>query len=100
MLLHPQMPVGDAMFHAHRFQGVLAGNLYFTSIAPGNYTFPYPPGFYLFAALFARLVARGAADMNLLRVVALTVDAIAGATLYVAVRRNWTNPWDGGAARW
>ena len=93
VLLHPQMPVGDAMFHAHRFQGVLAGNLYFTSIAPGNYTFPYPPGFYLFAALFERLVVRGAADMNLLRVVALGVDAIAAATLYVAVRRNWTNPW-------
>jgi hypothetical protein len=93
VLLHPQMPVGDAMFHAHRFQGVLAGNLYFTSIAPGNYTFPYPPGFYLFAALFERFVTRGAADMNLLRVVALTVDAIAGATLYVAVRRNWTKPW-------
>jgi hypothetical protein len=93
VLLHPQMPVGDAMFHAHRFQGVLAGNLYFTSIAPGNYTFPYPPGFYLFAALFERFVTRGAADMNLLRIVALTVDAIAGATLYLAVRRNWTKPW-------
>ena len=24
VLLHPNMPVGDAMFHAHRFQGVLA----------------------------------------------------------------------------
>jgi hypothetical protein len=93
VLLHPQMPVGDAMFHAHRFQGVLAGNLYFTSIAPGNYTFPYPPGFYLFAALFERFVTRGAADMNLLRVVALTVDAIAGAALYIAVRRNWTGAW-------
>ena len=53
------------MFHAHRFQGVLAGNLYFTSIAPGNYTFPNPPGFYLFAALFERFVTRGTADMNL-----------------------------------
>ena len=60
VLLHPQMPVGDAMFHAHRFQGVLAGNLYFTSIAPGNYTFPYPPGFYLFAALFAAASSRAA----------------------------------------
>jgi hypothetical protein len=98
VLLHPQMPVGDAMFHAHKFQGVLAGNLYFTSIAPGNYTFPYPPGFYLFAAAFARLVARGAADMTLLRVVALTVDVVAGATLYVAVRRIWNDAWTGAVA--
>jgi hypothetical protein len=40
VLLHPNMPVGDAIFHAHRFQGVLRGNLYFTSIAPGGYAFP------------------------------------------------------------
>ena len=98
VLLHPQMPVGDAMFHAHRFQGVLAGNLYFTSIAPGNYTFPYPPGFYLFAAAFARSVARGAADMTLLRIVALTVDVVAGATLYIAVRRIWNDAWAGAVA--
>jgi hypothetical protein len=98
VLLHPHMPVGDAMFHAHRFQGVLAGNLYFTSIAPGNYTFPYPPGFYLFAAAFARFVTRGAADMTLLRLVALTVDIVAGATLYVAVRRTWNDPWTGAVA--
>lgn len=98
VLLHPEMPVGDAMFHAHRFQGVLAGNLYFTSIAPGNYTFPYPPGFYLFAAPFAGLVARGAADMSLLRIVALAVDAAAGAALYLAVRRNWDDAWTAAAA--
>lgn len=98
VLLHPGMPVGDAMFHAHRFQGVLAGNLYFTSIAPGNYTFPYPPGFYLFAAPFSGLVIRGAADMDLLRIVALAVDAVAGASLYLAVRRNWPDPWAGAAA--
>lgn len=98
VLLHPQMPVGDAMFHAHRFQGVLAGNLYFTSIAPGNYTFPYPPGFYLFAAAFSGLVARGPADMNLLRVVAMTVDVLAGAALYMAVRHSWNAAWTGAAA--
>ena len=56
VLLHPDMPIGDAMFHAHRFQGVLGGNLYFTSIAPGSYSFPYPPGLYVFAAPFAGLV--------------------------------------------
>ena len=98
VLLHPEMPVGDAMFHAHRFQGVLAGNLFFTSIAPGGYTFPYPPGFYLFAAPFAPLVARGAADMTVLRIVALTVDAVAGGLIYVAVRRHWAGAWTAAAA--
>lgn len=98
-LLHPEMPIGDAMFHAHRFQGVLAGHLYFTSIAPGNYTFPYPPGFYLVAAPFARFVMRGPADMALLRTVALAVDTVAGASLYLAVRRNWPRlAWTAAAA--
>lgn len=98
VLLHPEMPIGDAMFHAHRFQGVLAGNLYFTSIAPGNYTFPYPPGFYVFASAFAGLVRRGAADMALLRIAGLAVDAAAGASLYLAVRRGWPGPWGAAAA--
>jgi len=85
VLLHPDMPVGDAMFHAHRFQGVLGGTYYFTSIAPGGYAFPYPPGLYVVASLFAGLVRRGAADMALLRVVTAAVDAIAGLLLYTAV---------------
>ena len=46
-----------------------AGNLYFTSIAPGGYSFPYPPGLYVFASLFAGLVRRGAGDMALLRII-------------------------------
>jgi len=85
VLLHPDMPVGDAMFHAHRFQGVLGGKYYFTSIAPGGYAFPYPPGLYVFASVFAGLVRRGAADMALLRIVACAVDTIAGLLLYAAV---------------
>jgi len=89
VLLHPNMPVGDAMFHAHRFQGVLAGHLYFTSIAPGGYSFPYPPGLYLFAALFSTLVHRGAADMTLLRIVTTSVDAALGLLIYWTVVRNW-----------
>ena len=91
VLLHPNMPVGDAMFHAHRFQGVLAGNLYFTSIAPGGYSFPYPPGLYVFASLFAGMVRRGAADMALLRTVATAADAVAGLFLYWIVMRAWGN---------
>jgi hypothetical protein len=91
VLLHPNMPVGDAMFHAHRFQGVLGGNLYFTSIAPGGYSFPYPPGLYVFASLFAGLVRRGAADMDLLRIITCSVDAAAGLLLYYVVARAWGN---------
>lgn len=91
VLLHPNMPVGDAMFHAHRFQSVLAGHLYFTSIAPGGYAFPYPPGLYVFASLFSHLVHRGTADMALLRVVATAVDCAFGALLYWVVVRTWSN---------
>ena len=89
VVLHPDMPVGDAMFHAHRFQGVLAGHLYFTSTAPGNYLFPYAPGLYVVASPFAGLVARGPADMTLLRVVVLATDAAAGLLLYWMVAGAW-----------
>ena len=91
VLLHPNMPIGDAMFHAHRFQGVLAGNLYFTSIAPGGYAFPYPPGLYVFASAFARLVRRGAQDVVLLRIVTASVSAIAGLLLYPVTAAVWRN---------
>ena len=91
VLLHPNMPIGDAMFHAHRFQAVLAGNLYFTSIAPGGYAFPYPPGLYVFAAAFAGLVRRGAGDVALLRIVTASIDAIAGLVLYRIVDSAWRN---------
>jgi hypothetical protein len=91
VLLHPDMPVGDAMFHAHRFQGVLGGNLYFTSIAPGGYSFPYPPGLYVFAALFSGLARRGAGDMALLRVITCSIDAAAGLLLYAVVVKGWGN---------
>jgi len=87
VLLHPDMPIGDALFHAHRFQDVLGGRLYFTSIAPGNYHFPYAPGLYVFALPFSGLVRRGAADMTLLRTIVCSADAAAGLLLYgIAVR--------------
>ena len=54
-VLHPNMLIGDALFHAHRFQDVLAGRWFFTSIAPGNYQFPYAPGLYVVAIPFAGL---------------------------------------------
>jgi hypothetical protein len=91
VLLHPNMPVGDAMFHAHRFQGVLNGNLFFTSIAPGGYAFPYPPGLYVFAAPLAGFVRRGFGDMALLRVITSSIDAAAALLLYTIVARAWSN---------
>jgi hypothetical protein len=89
VLLHPHMPIGDALFHAHRFQEVLRGNYYFTSIAPGGYAFPYAPGLYLAASPFADLVRRESGDVVLLRVLVTSVDGVAGVLLYAAVVRAW-----------
>jgi hypothetical protein len=88
-LLHPDMPLGDALFHAHRFQEVLRGNLYFTSIAPGGYAFPYAPGLYVAAAPFAGLVRRELGDVVLLRTVTTAADAAAGLLLYTMAARAW-----------
>jgi hypothetical protein len=87
VLLHPDMPIGDALFHAHRFEEVLAGHLFFTSVAPGNYLFPYAPGLYVFSSAFANLVARGASDMALLRIVTTSADAVVATLLYGAMVR-------------
>jgi len=89
VLLHPDMPVGDTLFQAHRFQAVLRGNLFFTSIAPGGYSFPYSPGLYIFAAPFARFVHWGSAHLTLLRVIVCSADAVAAVLLYRAVIHAW-----------
>jgi len=86
---HPDMPIGDALFQAHRFQEVLRGNYYFTSMAPGNYLFPYAPGLYVAASPFAAFVRREAGDVVLLRTVVAVTDAVVGALLYVVVSRGW-----------
>ena len=91
VLLHPDMPIGDALFHAHRFQGVLGGNLYFTSIAPGGYAFPYAPGLYVFASPFAWLVRRETGDVYLLRIITAAADTVAGLLLYGLVSRGWND---------
>jgi hypothetical protein len=89
VLLHPHMPVGDALFHAHRFHEVLRGNLYFTSIAPGGYAFPYAPGLYVMAMPFAGLIEREMGDAALLRVVTTVADICAGLLLYFIAARVW-----------
>jgi hypothetical protein len=87
VLFHPAMPVGDALFHTHRFMEVLAGHYIFTSIAPGNYQFPYPVGLYVAAAPFARWAASVADKMALLRLVVVAVDGVASGLLYRLVVR-------------
>ena len=87
VLLHPDMPVGDALFHAHRFQEVLGGHLFFTFVAPGNYLFPGAPGLYVFSSALASLVSRGSADIALLRIVCTIADAVAATLLYCMVVR-------------
>lgn len=89
VLFHPHMPLGDALFQAHRFQEALGGNLYFTSIAPGGYAFPYAPGLYVAAAPFATFVRREMGDVALLRTVVTIADAAAGLLLYFMAARAW-----------
>ena len=89
ILLHPNMPLGDALFQAHRFQVVLGGNLYFTSIAPGGYAFPYAPGLYVAALPFAGLVEREYGDVALLRIFTTVAHSAAGLLLYAVAARVW-----------
>lgn len=86
VLLHPAKHIGDAMFHAHRFQLVRGGTYYFTSVAPGDYQFPYPIALYLFANVFAPLTRD---HVWLLRSVTASADAVAAVLLYVMIVRTW-----------
>lgn len=86
-LLHPSMPIGDALFQAHRFEWVLAGRYYFTSVAPGGYQFPYAIALYLFAAPFTLFVSGLPAYMDLLRTVVAVADTLAGLLVYLMLVR-------------
>lgn len=85
-LLHPSKPPIDVVFQAHRFDGVLAGNYFFTQPMPGGVSFPYAIGLYLFAAPWARLTADHA---TLLRIVVCASDAISYLLLFWLVMRVW-----------
>lgn len=86
VLLHPDKALVDALFHVHRLQDVMGGRLYFTSIAPGGYQFPYPVGLYVAAIPFAWWIAD---KLDLLRVLVTTADVASLALLYWAVARAW-----------
>ena len=49
-LLHPDKDIVDAVFHAHRFEWVLAGRFYFTQLSTSATPFPYAIGLYVFSA--------------------------------------------------
>ncbi len=89
VLLHPAMPVGDALFHAHRFQWVLEGRYYFTSIAPGLYEFPYPVGFYLLASPLVLFTQSAEQYTTLIRVAGTVAQVGAALALYSMVVRAW-----------
>jgi hypothetical protein len=85
-LLHPSKSIVDALFHAHRFDDVLAGRFYFTQLSTSATPFPYAIGLYLFAAPWAFLTTNHVA---LLRVVVSASEIVAGALLYPTVVRAW-----------
>jgi len=87
-LLHPSKLVIDALFHAHRFQAVLAGNYYFTQQMPGGVSFPYAIALYLFAAPWSSFTRD---HITLLRVVVSACEVVAGALLYAVIARTWAD---------
>jgi hypothetical protein len=87
VLMHPGMPIGDGVFHAHRLEYVMGGRLYFTSVTPDNYTFPYPVLLYVAAAPLSFLTSDTLDRVALLRFVTIISDAGAGMLLYWMIVR-------------
>ena len=85
-LLHPLKDPVDVVFHAHRFQGVLAGNYFFTQPMPSGVHFPYAIALYVFAAPWSVFTPDYAL---LLRIVVSAWHALAGLVLYAVVARAW-----------
>jgi hypothetical protein len=85
-LLHPSKPIIDALFHAHRFEWVLAGKYFFTQTMPDGVQFPYAIALYVVAAPWSLLTRD---HMTLLRIVVCAAEAIAGALLYLMVIKTW-----------
>lgn len=85
-LLHPDKNVVDALFHAHRFDWVLAGNFYFTQLSTSATPFPYAVGLYVFSAPWSLLTND---HITLLRIVVCAAEAVAGALLYPLIVGAW-----------
>ena len=87
-LLHPSKLLVDAVFHAHRFEWVLAGRYYFTQAMPDGVSFPYAIGLYVFAAPWSVLTRD---HVVLLRVVVCAAEVVAGALLYPLIAKAWAD---------
>ena len=85
-LAHPAKLLVDALFHAHRFDGVLAGRFYFTQLSTSATPFPYAIGLYLFAAPWSWMTSD---HVMLLRIIVVAADVLASALLYVLIDRTW-----------
>lgn len=88
ILLHPSMPSMDAVFQAHRLDGMLDGHFYFTSLTPDGYHFPYGISLYLAAAPFAWLTHNHVA---LLRIVVVMAEGAAGLLIFTMLARAWSD---------
>jgi hypothetical protein len=87
-LLHPDKTLVDAVFHAHRFDWVLAGNFYFTQLSTSATPFPYAIGLYVFSAPWAFLTRD---HVMLLRIIVCASEAVAVLLLYPAIVRAWND---------
>ncbi len=85
-LLHPSKLLVDAVFHAHRFEGVQAGRYFFAQTMPDGVQFPYAIALYVFALPWAAFTTD---HVLLLRVVVCAVEAFAGLLLYPMIVRTW-----------
>jgi hypothetical protein len=94
-LLHPAKTLVDALFHAHRFNDVLAGKFYFTQLSTSATPFPYAIGLYLFAAPWALLTRDHVA---ILRIVVSSMEILAAALLYLMIVRTWSDRLSGAVA--
>lgn len=95
VLLHPHMPIGDALFQAHRFEWVRDGRWFFPSIAPGGYQFPYAIGLYVAALPFDEYVRGTMGFMALLRILVAVMDTAAGVLLYPLIVGSLSDAIDG-----
>lgn len=91
VLLHPAMPIGDVLFHAHRFEWVLEGRYFFTSVAPGMYEFPYPIGFYLLSTPLVLFTDDPQQYAALIRIAGTVAQVGAAIAIYGMVVRAWGN---------
>ncbi len=86
-LLHPAMPVGDALSHAHHLEWVLSGQWLFTTATALGIQVPQPIALYVLAAPFTLVVHGLPAYVDLLRTIAAVADALAGLLAYLVIVR-------------